>query len=166
VTDLSILLTHRANITRAGVLSFLGNEVPGHKRLGLDAKETYGIFYSPEVLERAAKQFRTVPLVNGHTVFGDWEGDDRRVIGAVGNAKYEHPYITADIAVWANDALCNIHNGKRRELSIGYLCGYDMQAGFLASGHAFDGALERMTPNHVALVPVGRAGPQCAIRTR
>lgn len=50
-----------------------------------------------------------------------------------------------------------------RELSCGYDCELVMQAGITPDGRAYDAFQRNIRINHLAVVPQGRAGPQCRI---
>lgn len=67
------------------------------------------------------------------------------------------PMLVADQA--AVDAI----RGGTRELSIGYQCDLDFTAGTSPTGEAYDARQVNITIDHVAIVPLGRAGPDCRI---
>jgi hypothetical protein len=53
--------------------------------------------------------------------------------------------------------------GGTRELSMGYQCDLDFTAGTSPSGEVYDARQVHITIDHVAIVPLGRAGPDCRI---
>lgn len=68
------------------------------------------------------------------------------------------------IPMMISDAAAIAHvEGGTRELSMGYDCELVMEAGTTADGRAYDAYQRNIRINHLAIVPAGRAGPQCRI---
>ncbi|WP_437870868.1 DUF2213 domain-containing protein [Methylorubrum extorquens] len=63
----------------------------------------------------------------------------------------------------ADQAAIDAVRGGTRELSMGYQCDLDFTAGVSPTGEAYDARQVRITIDHVAIVPQGRAGPDCRI---
>ena len=53
--------------------------------------------------------------------------------------------------------------GGTREISMGYDCELVMQPGVTTDGRPYDAYQKNIRINHLAVVPAGRAGPQCRI---
>lgn len=63
----------------------------------------------------------------------------------------------------ADQAAIDAVRGGTRELSMGYQCDLEFKAGVSPTGEAYDARQVHITIDHVAIVPQGRAGPDCRI---
>ena len=61
------------------------------------------------------------------------------------------------LVVWDDPAIAGIRTNEQRELSSAYRYVADMTPG-IYEGVPYDGRMTEIVGNHVALVPVGRAG--------
>lgn len=150
-------------ITAARVNGYAGAEVPNAARLGLDPDRIYQLLRDPEELAAAAPTFCNVPLLDAHCLV---TADDHRpdlVVGSTGtDAVFTAPYLRVSLVVWAGDAVRGIQSGQQRELSAAYRYVPVMEAGTYG-GVAYDGRMTRIVGQHVALVDVGRAGPDVMV---
>lgn len=61
-------------------------------------------------------------------------------------------------------AILDVESGKREQVSCGYEVDYDPTPGVTPDGERYDGTQRNIRGNHLALVTVGRAGPEAKIR--
>lgn len=154
-----------SNISKAGVNKYLGSEIPGHDKLGLDPKKIYKLLRHPEELQKAAPTFHRKPLLSRHipTNAADHQGDV--VVGAMGSdAVYEHPYLKNSLSVWTQDGIDAVESEEQKELSSAYHYDADMTPGtYEETGEDYDGVMRNIRGNHVALVKTGRAGSDVVV---
>lgn len=65
----------------------------------------------------------------------------------------DEKYVACDIVIFAPDKI-----GKHRELSLGYRCDCEETPGVSPDGQAYDAIQRNIRINHLAVVPVARAG--------
>lgn len=73
-------------------------------------------------------------------------------------------FVRVRLAVRRKDAIEDIRQRRRRELSCGYLVDVDTTPG-VWEGQAYDQRQTRRIYNHLAIVQAGRHGPACSMRT-
>lgn len=152
-----------ANISKATVNPYVGREIPGYEKLGLDPDKIYNLLRDPAELERAAPSFAGKPLLIIHKPLDAKDHPFQKVIGAVGtDVRFEAPYLCASLTIWPGDAIKKIESGDQRELSCGYRYDPDMTPGKF-EGETYDGVMRNILGNHVAIVEEGRAGPDVII---
>lgn len=157
------LYVARTHISKAGVNTYRGSEIPGHVALGLRADGLYRLLRAPDELARAAPTFNAIPVLADHAhVSAD---NPRRdiTVGATGtDCAFADPYLDNALAIWDADAIAMVRDGGRRELSCAYRYDADMTPGRWR-GQPYDGVMRNIRGNHVALVPAGRAGPDVLV---
>lgn len=147
-----------SNITKEQVVPYVGDTIPGWQELGLKPKAIYQIYRPADEIEKAVDTFNGLPLSLDH-----WEMDASnmpkdKIVGSLGtDAAFDAPYLTNSLTVTDADAIRRINSGEFRDLSAGYLCDVVMQDGIFDGKH-YDGRMENIRGNHVALVREGRAG--------
>ncbi|WP_241065233.1 MULTISPECIES: DUF2213 domain-containing protein [Achromobacter] len=152
-----------SNISKATVNPYRGNEIPDWEALGLDANRIYFLLRDPQELEKAAPTFNNIPLLSKHIPVSAAEPQKEFVVGATGsNASYQAPYLKNSLVVWDAVAIALIESEEQKELSSAYRYRADMTAG-VYEGVAHDGVMRDIRGNHVALVEVGRAGPDVVV---
>lgn len=152
-----------ANLSKATVNPYLGEEIPGWEELGLDPKKIYQMLRDPQELERAASTFNGVQLLKKHNPVNAEDHQPYDVVGTTGTeARYEHPFLRNSLHVWSQDAIDDIENEEKRELSCGYHYRPEMTPGNF-DGMPYDGVMRDIVGNHVALVKDGRAGPDVVV---
>lgn len=152
----------RANISKAIVNPYNGSEIPGYAELGLDPQRVYMLLRDPEELKRGAATFDGKPLMFVHTPVDANDHAFNDVVGAVMNAAYEHPFLTAELVIWPGAAIKAIEAGNKQQLSCGYRYRPVMEPG-VHEDVPYDGRMTEIIGNHVALVTEGRAGPDVII---
>lgn len=156
------LIVEMANLSKANVSSYLGREIPGWRDLGLDAERVYRLYRDADALAAAAPSFTGKPLMLVHRPQMAGDHDREVVVGAVGEAVWDAPFVRAPLTVWDGEGIAVIESGTQRELSCGYFYRADMTPGEI-DGEAYDGRMVEITGNHVSLVTTGRAGPECIV---
>lgn len=151
------------NISKATVNPYRGDEIPDSAALGLDPTKVYQLLRDPEELAKGAKTFNALPLLLTHTPVSAANPEKDLVIGALGtDTVFEAPYLKASLVVWDAQAIAAIESGQQAQLSCGYRYVADMTPGTF-EGVAYDGVMRDIVGNHVALVEVGRAGPDVVV---
>lgn len=152
-----------SNISKATVSPYRGAEIPNSQALGLDPSRVYMLLRDPEELARAAPTFNNLPLLSKHVpVFADDHQPDI-VVGSTGtDSVFEAPYLKNSLVIWAAKAINGVETTQQCELSCAYGYTADMTPG-VYEGVAYDGVMRDLKGNHVALVEVGRAGPDVVV---
>lgn len=157
---LRVEITH---ISKAAVNPYRGDEIPDWERLGLDRNRVYFLLRDPDELARAAPSFNNIPLLSKHVPVTVDEPQKEFVVGATGSdAVFTAPYLDNSLVVWDAVAIAGIESRQQQELSSAYRYRADMTAG-VYQGVPYDGVMRDIRGNHVALVEVGRAGPDVVV---
>ena len=151
-------------ISKANVCPYMGKEIPGWDSLGLDPNKVYNIYRDPVELEKGAASFNNLPLLQKHIqVSADAPMKDD-VVGSIGSdVHFDAPYLKASLCVWDAEAIALIDAQKLDELSSAYHYTPVMESGTTPEGEAYDGRMTNILGNHLALVEVGRAGPDVVV---
>ena len=146
-------------IAKAGVFEYLGENLG---MTGNDAKRIYKVYRPFEELVKTAKEFEGIPITLDH----HWvEGDNTNptIMGIIsGRVTAEEPYLYADIRIINDEARRAIESGEMRELSPGYTSQFIEEAG-IYNNEEYSFKQFDMHYNHLALVDVGRSGPDLKI---
>lgn len=149
----------RCNISKANVCGYFGCEIPQWQELGLAADKLYQLYRDPAELAKAAPSFANKQLLLKHSIVNAKNPKPDITVGVVGmDVAFDAPYLTASIAVWAQDAISLINAGELEELSPCYRYKAIMVPGVSPEGVAYDGRMVDITANHLALVEKGRTG--------
>ena len=152
-----------SNISKANVCGYMGREIPGAEKLGLDMGRMYQLLRDPQELEKAASTFNNVPLLDEHIPVSADEPHKSKVVGSTGtDAEFDGEYLKNSLVVWDSGAIAGINTGEQKELSAAYRYVADMTPG-VYQGVPYDGVMRQIVGNHVALVPVGRAGADVVV---
>jgi len=147
-----------ANICKACISPYKGDEIPGYKELGLDPDKIYQMLRPPEELEKATPSVNGVQILRKHIPVSVDDHKPWDVAGAVGTtATFDDPYIKNGLTIWAADDINGIESGEKRELSPGYHYKPIMEPGKF-NGEPYDGRMTDIVFNHLALVEDGRQG--------
>ena len=145
-------------ISKANVCPYYGREIPGAEALGLEPDRIYQLLRDPGELAKAAPTFNNLPLLNKHVRTSADDPQKDAIVGSTGtDASYDAPYLKNSLVVWDASAIAGVRTGEQRELSASYHYVADMTPGIYEGG-PYDGRMTEIVGNHVALVPVGRAG--------
>lgn len=147
-----------SRISKANVCGYMGSEINGAQRLGLDPTRVYYLLRDPNELAKAADTFTGKPLLIKHQpITADLPAQDLWV-GNCGPVTWEAPYlVTRPLTVLTQEAIDLIESNQQRELSSGYHYEVVMESGTY-EGHPYDGRMVNIRGQHVALVYEGRAG--------
>lgn len=159
-----------SNLSKATVNPYLGEEISNSEALGLDPKRIYHLLRDPEELEKAASSFNNIPLIDAFEQTGKEHipvfADDPRkeiVVGSTGtDAVFKAPYLQNSLVVWDAKTIAGIESDERKEISCAYHYRADMTPGTF-EGTPYDGVMRDLRGNHVAIVNVGRAGPDVVV---
>jgi hypothetical protein len=151
------------NISKANICPYKGSEIPGGDELGLDEDKIYYLLRDPEELEKAAKTFNNLPLLNDHIAVDAYDPHPEAVVGSTGtDAVFEGPYLKNSLVVWDSGAIAQIESDDKKEISCAYRYTADMTPGKYEGKH-YDGVMRNIIGNHVALVAAGRAGADVVV---
>lgn len=119
--------------------------------------------FSPDAL----KSFGMVPLTDEHPLAGKLDAENTRsapVIGHVGDTvARDGDFVAGKVMVTDAAAVERIRSGQKTQLSCGYVCDVEETPGTW-EGQAYDCVQRNIRGNHVALVSIGRAGPDVRVR--
>lgn len=153
----------RSHISKATVNPYYGNEIPGYEELGLNPTKVYRLLRDPVELERGASTFARLPILSKHVPVTVDSPKPELVVGSIGSeVVFDSPYLDADICIWDAESIAGIETDKVRELSCAYRYIPVMEAGEF-EGQPYDGRMTEIQGNHLALVEVGRAGPDVVV---
>ncbi|NWC11928.1 DUF2213 domain-containing protein [Pseudomonas agarici] len=147
-----------SHISKAAVNPYLGREIPNSEALGLEPDRAYQLLRDPGELAKAVGTFNNIPLLNKHIAVSATEPQKESIVGSTGtDAVFVDPYLDNSLVIWDASAIAGIQTNEQRELSSAYRYVADMTPG-VYEGVPYDGRMTEIVGNHVALVPVGRAG--------
>jgi hypothetical protein len=146
------------NITKANVCPYLGREIPNAEELGLDPAKIYYLYRDAAELEAAASTFENKQVLIQHVGVSADEPQKWLTCGVISGVHWQAPYLKAKLTVWDAAAIERIENESQRQLSCGYRYRAEMTPG-MVNGEKYDGIMRQIKGNHVALVDVGRVGP-------
>lgn len=153
----------RNPLSKVGVFPYLGRTIgaPEPDRL-------YMVYRPAEELASAETlaSFRLSPFVDEHTMLGDGEdltpAEQKGVHGVIGeNLVFEDGTLYGNVKVFSK-ALAREIKGGKKELSCGYRCAYERRAGVF-EGKPYEYVQRNIRGNHLALVDVGRMGPDVKV---
>lgn len=152
-----------SNISKANVCPYLGSEIPNASALGLVPDKVYMLLRDPAELEKAAPTFNNLPLLSKHVPVSAEDHQPDLIVGSTGtDAVFDGTYLKNSLVVWEAIAIAGIESKEQCELSSAYRYTPDMRPG-IYEGTPYDGVMRNIQGNHVALVEVGRAGPDVVV---
>ncbi len=152
------------NISKANVCAYYGYEIPGAKALGLKPDAVYHLYRDPEELRKAAPTFNRKPILNVHAPADAKNFPKEHIIGTTGDdTDFADPYLTNTLTIWDGSAIAGIESKEQQELSCGYRYKAVMTPGVTPDGVHYDGVMRNIVGNHVAVIPIGRAGADVAV---
>ncbi|SEF31366.1 hypothetical protein SAMN03159371_05270 [Variovorax sp. NFACC28] len=157
-------MTH---ISKAMVCPYLGKEIPDPEgKLGLDSGRVYMLLRDPQELEKGAPTFARLPVLIQHVPVNAHEPRRDLVVGTTGSDPvFASPYLDVSLAIWDAIGIAGVETKDQTELSSAYHYRADMTPG-VYEGTRYDGIMRDIVGNHVALVDVGRAGPDVVVADR
>lgn len=152
-----------SNISKAMVCPYYGSEIPNAASLGLDAARVYQLLRDPGELAKGAGTFNNLPLLDRHIPVTAEKPSKEFIVGSTGtDSTYDDPYLRNSLVIWDAAAIAGIRTKEICELSSAYAYDADMTPG-VYEGVPYDGIMRNIRGNHVALVEVGRAGPDVVV---
>lgn len=153
-----------SHISKACVSPYYGREIPNAEGLGLDPNRVYYLYRDPEELAKAAPSFNNLPLLSQHVPVNAAEPRSDIVVGSIGSdVAFNAPYLDASLCIWDAKAIAGVESEQQCELSSAYHYDADMTPGVTPDGEKYDGVMRNIHGNHLALVEVGRAGPDVVV---
>ena len=150
-------------ISKACVSPYLGHEIPDNDILGLQPDRIYYLLRDPIELAKAADSFRGLPILIQHKPTSADDHPQELTVGAIGSeVVFNAPYLEAPLCIWTEEAIAGIETRVQQEISSGYRYTADMTPGTY-EGVQYDGVMRNIQGNHIALVDVGRAGPDVVV---
>lgn len=143
-------------LTRTGVFEYMMSD--GTIRREYRAPE--------EVFKKdSLETFELAPVTDDHPpemVTAD--NAKRYAIGAIGDTiRRDGQYMRAQLSIFDANLIAKMEAGKI-QISCGYTCDLVEESGVTPEGEHYDWKQTNIVGNHVAVVDVGRAGPQAAVR--
>ena len=152
-----------SHISREQVADYLGREIPGWDRLGLNPNKVYALYRPAEELEKAASTFNQIPILLEHVHVTAANSRPDLVVGATGtDAEWNAPYLDNSLVLWTGEAIDLVESEEAKELSCSYHYKPVVKAGTF-NGQRYDIVMTDLIANHVALVAAGRAGPTVVV---
>ena len=113
---------------------------------------------NPESLQT----FGMKPATWGHPpVLLDSKNTKTHQIGYSGSqVRYNDGFVEVALTITDQDAIDKIQRGDARQVSAGYKVDFDPTPGNTPEGEDYNGVQRNIRVNHIAVVPVGRAGPE------
>ena len=151
----------RNPISKVGVFPYSG------KSIGADEPDKiYNVYRPAEELsaDECINSFKLVPFVDEHAMLGAdaMPAEQKGVHGTTGeDVFFEGDVLYSNLKVFS-DALANLIEGGKRELSCGYRCEYEFAQGDY-NGVKYDAIQRNIRGNHLALVEEGRMGKEVAV---
>jgi|GEM_PF-2969575 len=153
-----------ANISKAAVNPYLGSEIPEWENLSLDPKKVYRLYRDPEEISKAVDTANSIPILDEHKPSTAEDHPTDLVIGSTGSdATFDAPFLRNSLVFYTKDAIDDIENDDRRQLSASYRYDADMTPGVTPEGEVYDGVMRALRFNHIALVEDGRCGPSVMV---
>lgn len=144
-------------ISRAVVSPYNGSEIPDFQQFGLDGGKRYMLYRDPKEIKRALDSFRMLPILDKHVPVSADKPRMEDAIGCTGtDVNFDGKNLRSSLKFWTQDAIDDITSGRRKALSCAYRYKPVMQPGVAEDGSHFDGRMEGLEANHLALVPEGR----------
>ena len=151
----------RNPISKVGVFPYSGRSIGAE-----EPDRMYYVYRPAEELGSAEciESFKLLPFVDEHHMVGDggMPAEQKGVHGTTGeDVFFEDGTLYSNLKVFSN-ALANLIEGGKRELSCGYRCEYEFAPGEY-NGVKYDAIQRNIRGNHLALVEEGRMGKEVAV---
>lgn len=151
-----------ATLSRVGVFNYISPDGSVRKELRTAAE-----VFDPESMA----SFELVPFVNDHPYAEGGavtvDNAKRLTVGTVGGIHRSGDCLNGTVLISDSDTISDVKGGKTA-LSCGYFNGREEKAGVYTDSagrqHQYTHVQHKIRGNHVALVDVGRAGPEARLR--
>lgn len=155
-------------LTKAGVFQYLGSEIQGAP----EPNRVYNVLRPPEELSRqeTLNSFNLMPLIDDHTFLGkDGERPEKKgVQGVTGeSATFEGGVLRNTLRIFSEYMKSRVRPSDpmvkpKTNLSASYRCVWDHNPG-VYEGVPYEFIQRDIRVNHIALVDVGRTGPDVVV---
>lgn len=153
----------RTNIAKACVSPYKGDEIPNFAELGLDPNKIYYLLRDPEELKKSAETFNLLPVLDRHIFTDVDQPNQENVVGSLGSeTEFDGEYLTNSMVISTSPAIAAVESRQQSQISPGYRYDADMTPGTF-NGEHYDGVMRNIRGNHIALVEVGRQGPDVIV---
>ncbi len=147
-------------LTSAEISEYIGKEIAGYEKIGLDPNKTYKIYRPIDELEKALPNFKNLPLLSDHIYISASSPKKDIHIGSIGSdLRIEGDDLIGDLIITDQKFIDKINEGLTG-LSCSYTYVPVIEEGEY-NGDKYDIKMTEITGNHVALVDnprVGKAG--------
>jgi hypothetical protein len=150
-------------ISKSGVFEYAGRNIPDAEN-----PDTMYKVYRPESElnnPETINSFKLLPFIDDHEMLGDeaTPAENKGVHGVTGQDVYfKDNILYANLKVYS-EALKNLIQGGKRELSCGFRNKWVKESGVAPSGESYDYIQTDIRGNHIALVDAGRMGSDVAV---
>lgn len=156
-------LVTQARVAKAGNIQvYTGAEA------GMPDKATVRIYRPEEAVfdhqTVAAWAFKPITLQHprsGSVSSQNWRDEAIGVAG--GEVMRDGDFLSIPMCIMDAAGIDAIESGVATEVSCGYRVALDYEPGTTPSGEQFDAKIVKIVPDHLAIVPKGRAGSECRI---
>jgi len=150
-------LQAQATLTRTGVFYYVNAD--GSVRAELRVEDEV---FNPETLA----SMKMLPVTNEHPPeMLNPQNAKQWAVGFGGEQiEREGQMVKTSLKVTDAATIADIEDGSKQEISMGYMAELDFSPGVF-EGVRYDAIQRNIRYNHIAVVPKGRAGSQCRIRT-
>lgn len=153
-----------SNISKEQVRPYLGSEISKVAEdlgLTLDPDARYYLYCPATELAKSVDLWNGQQLKIDH-LYGDANDPGDNWVGSVYGAEFEAPFLKARLSINDKTAMYLLESGEYKELSASYLYDLENKPGTF-DGVKYDFIITNIRPNHVAMVPKGRAGRDCCV---
>jgi len=152
-----------ATIGRTGIQDYYAGELKLSDRNPTDVVKVYR---PPEEVfkQDSMDSFAAKAVTNNHPpVLVDSKNFKTYSVGFSGNEiTRDGDFLNAELNITDSETVKDINSGKV-ELSNGYVCDLEWEAGVTPEGKTYDAVQRKIKGNHIAIVTKGRAGSSCKV---
>jgi uncharacterized protein len=143
-------------LCRESVDEYLGSEIPGYKKLGLEAGKKYALWRPAEELQKALPSINGIPVLRKHVATSAADHKSKDTIGSTGTgARWDPPFIRGELVIWPEQDIEGIESKERYNLSPGYRYEPILEEGNF-EGKPYSVKMVNIAFNHIAVVEAGR----------
>lgn len=156
-----------ARFARAGVYKYSGREVDPENKHGLRDQASVNVYRAEDEVfsEASMASFAHKAMTLDHppesVTAANWS---KYSVGYTeGRVARDGGFVTIPLILADAAAVQAYETGKARELSAGYSCSLIIGDGVAPDGTPYQARQVNIRADHLAVVPAGRAGPECRI---
>ncbi len=145
---------------RTGIQQYAGSEVGRPDLAVVNVYRPPESVFSSDSMASYGHRPVTINHPSGGVTADNWKDLAVGVVG--GDVVRDGGFVKVPLALMDAAAIKAVQDGTR-EISMGYLCDLSFEDGVTPEGEAYQAIQKDIRINHLALVPKGRAGPQCRV---